>query len=196
MEFLVADAFLRAKDFEQMTVEEQALAKRAIERLRLNRIETRTRRFRPSLRGERIDLRRTLKGSLRAGGNRFTAYNWENNASNAGRDYMFQNDAYLVMSSSTGDEPGDALRPLLETAFFIGLLFLREHREPEPGSFDLPGFVLGGLGLSATMFALSEGPGHGWTSPLIVASGIAGLAGLAAFVVRELRTSVRRTASA
>src|SRR4051812_48741799 len=33
---------------------------------------------------------------LRAGGNRFTAYNWENNASNAGNDYMFQNDNYLV----------------------------------------------------------------------------------------------------
>jgi uncharacterized protein len=59
---------LRTKDFEQMTVEEQARAKRAIERLRLNRIETRTRRFRPALQGERIDLRRTLKGSLRAGG--------------------------------------------------------------------------------------------------------------------------------
>jgi uncharacterized protein len=59
---------LRAKDFEQMTVEEQARAKRAIERLRLNRIETKTRRYRPALRGERIDLRRTLKGSLRAGG--------------------------------------------------------------------------------------------------------------------------------
>jgi uncharacterized protein with von Willebrand factor type A (vWA) domain len=59
---------LRAKDFEQMTVEEQARAKRAIERLRLHRIETKTRRYRPALQGERIDLRRTLKGSLRAGG--------------------------------------------------------------------------------------------------------------------------------
>jgi EmrB/QacA subfamily drug resistance transporter len=78
--------------------------------------------------------------------------------------------------------------PVGLTAFVIGLLFLREHREPEPGSFDLPGFVLGGLGLSATMFALSEGPGRGWTSPLIVASGVAGLAGLVAFIVRELRT--------
>jgi uncharacterized protein with von Willebrand factor type A (vWA) domain len=59
---------LRTKDFEQMTVEEQARAKRAIERLRLNRFETKTRRYRPALQGERIDLRRTLKGSLRAGG--------------------------------------------------------------------------------------------------------------------------------
>jgi hypothetical protein len=32
---------------------------------------------------------------VRAGGNRLTAYNWENNASNAGSDYMFENDDYL-----------------------------------------------------------------------------------------------------
>ncbi len=28
-------------------------------------------------------------------GNRWTAYNWENNASNAGSDYYFENDDYL-----------------------------------------------------------------------------------------------------
>src|SRR5439155_21311061 len=28
-------------------------------------------------------------------GNRWTAYNWEYNASNAGSDYIFQNDAYF-----------------------------------------------------------------------------------------------------
>lgn len=42
----------------------------------------------------------------RAGGNRWTAYNWENNASNAGSDYRYQNDAYL--SSST--TPAEAVR--------------------------------------------------------------------------------------
>lgn len=31
----------------------------------------------------------------RAGGNRWTAYNWENNASNAGSDYNFQSDSFL-----------------------------------------------------------------------------------------------------
>ncbi|HXN94962.1 MAG TPA: hypothetical protein VN879_10675, partial [Candidatus Acidoferrales bacterium] len=31
----------------------------------------------------------------RAGGNRWTAYNWETNASNAGSDYFYQNDSYL-----------------------------------------------------------------------------------------------------
>lgn len=77
--------------------------------------------------------------------------------------------------------------PVGLTAFLIGLLFLHEHRETAPGGFDLPGFVLGGVGLAALMFALSEGPGHGWTSPTIVGSAIAGLAALVAFVIRELR---------
>ena len=41
----------------------------------------------------------------RIGGNRWTAYNWENNASNAGSDWYFHNDAYL----SESDAPGAAV---------------------------------------------------------------------------------------
>ncbi len=63
-----ANEQLRRKDFEQMTVVEQAQARRAIARLRLNRQEMRTRRYRSASPGERIDMRRTMKGSLRLGG--------------------------------------------------------------------------------------------------------------------------------
>jgi fibronectin type 3 domain-containing protein len=42
----------------------------------------------------------------RDGGNRWTAYNWETNASNAGSDYLYENDGYL--SSST--VPAEAVR--------------------------------------------------------------------------------------
>ena len=63
-----ADEVLRTKDFEQMTVAEQAQAKQAIARLRLHRTEVMTRRFERALKGTSIDMRRTLKGSLRAGG--------------------------------------------------------------------------------------------------------------------------------
>jgi hypothetical protein len=49
---------------------------------------------------------------IRAGGNRWTAYNWENNASNAGSDYMFENDNYLDSSTA----PGDALKSTLDLA--------------------------------------------------------------------------------
>ncbi len=45
----------------------------------------------------------------RAGGNRYTAYNWENNASNAGADYMHQNDSYL----GGGDTPGEVVRAVV-----------------------------------------------------------------------------------
>jgi MFS family permease len=71
-------------------------------------------------------------------------------------------------------------------AFAIGFLFLREHRESAPGRFDLPGFVFGGAGLGLVMYALSEGPQRGWTSPDIVGTAIAGVLTLAVFVAVEL----------
>jgi fibronectin type 3 domain-containing protein len=45
----------------------------------------------------------------RAGGNRWTAYNWETNASNAGSDFIYNNDNYL--SSST--VPAEAVRSFI-----------------------------------------------------------------------------------
>ena len=63
-----ADDILRAKDFEQMTLAEQVQAKEAISRLRLQRREFLTRRFQPDQAGARIDMRRTLRQSLRSGG--------------------------------------------------------------------------------------------------------------------------------
>lgn len=42
----------------------------------------------------------------RMGGNRWTAYNWENNASNAGSDFHYQSDNYLSSSSV----PAEAVR--------------------------------------------------------------------------------------
>lgn len=38
----------------------------------------------------------------RTGGNRWTAYNWVTNASNAGSDYLYENDAYVSSSSTPG----------------------------------------------------------------------------------------------
>ena len=42
----------------------------------------------------------------RDGGNRWTAYNWETNASNAGSDYLYENDDYLSASTV----PAEAVR--------------------------------------------------------------------------------------
>jgi hypothetical protein len=43
--------------------------------------------------------------SRRLGGNRLTGYNWENNCSNAGKDYINSSDLYLVPSGSNPDTP-------------------------------------------------------------------------------------------
>jgi uncharacterized protein len=63
-----ANDMLRKKDFEQMTVTEQTEAKLALQRLHMNRIEVQTRRYRAANLGKRIDMRRTLRASLRSGG--------------------------------------------------------------------------------------------------------------------------------
>jgi hypothetical protein len=62
-----------------------------------------------SFRGATVPNNLTLG---RQGGNRLTAYNWENNASNAGRDYIYNNDGYL----GGGNLVGEAVRqPVLRT---------------------------------------------------------------------------------
>ena len=52
----------------------------------------------------------------RTGGNRWTAYNWENNASNAGSDYLYESDNYL--SSST--TPAEAVRAIVAADRAVG----------------------------------------------------------------------------
>jgi len=59
---------LQKKDFAQMTAAEIAAAKEAIARLVLPFDEARTRRLAPHRHGHIIDLRRTLRASLKAGG--------------------------------------------------------------------------------------------------------------------------------
>jgi uncharacterized protein len=59
---------LQKKDFAQMSAAEITEALRAIERMRLPQAELLTRRHRPDPHGLRIDLRRTLRASLRTSG--------------------------------------------------------------------------------------------------------------------------------
>ena len=59
---------LQHADFETMTSEELAQAKKLIANLRLPIPEIRTRRFQPDLHGARVDLRASLRASLRHGG--------------------------------------------------------------------------------------------------------------------------------
>jgi uncharacterized protein with von Willebrand factor type A (vWA) domain len=59
---------LQKKDFAQMTAAEIAEVTRAIAGMKLPQAELRTRRFQPDARGRRLDMRRTLRASLRTGG--------------------------------------------------------------------------------------------------------------------------------
>ena len=59
---------LQKKDFAQMSAAEIADVTRAIASMRLPQAELRTRRLQPDARGLKLDLRRTLRGSLRTGG--------------------------------------------------------------------------------------------------------------------------------
>ena len=59
---------LQNKDFEAMTAEEIARAKKLIARMRLPIMALKTRRLAPDPAGRRVDMRRTLRASLRSGG--------------------------------------------------------------------------------------------------------------------------------
>ncbi len=59
---------LQKMDFEKMTSAELAKAKKAIAGLRLPLMDVPTRRFQPSARGRRVDMRATLRASLKAAG--------------------------------------------------------------------------------------------------------------------------------
>jgi uncharacterized protein with von Willebrand factor type A (vWA) domain len=59
---------LESKDFAQMSAAEVAAAKEAIKRLVLSFDRVQTRRLKPDPHGHRIDLRRTLRASMKGGG--------------------------------------------------------------------------------------------------------------------------------
>jgi len=65
----------------------------------------------------------------RDGGNRWTAYNWETNASNAGSDYIYNNDNYL----SSSNVPAEAVRSFIAGDQGAGLASLV--------TFQLQGYV-------------------------------------------------------
>jgi EmrB/QacA subfamily drug resistance transporter len=77
--------------------------------------------------------------------------------------------------------------PIGIAAFVISVIYLSEHRDPSRGRFDVPGFLLSGGGLSALLYAISEGALRGWSSATVILSGMLGLLALAAFVRVEMR---------
>ena len=60
----------------------------------------------------------------RDGGNRWTAYNWVNNGSNAGSDYFYENDDYLCNGSCDASIPAEAVRTFIAADHTAGLASL------------------------------------------------------------------------
>jgi EmrB/QacA subfamily drug resistance transporter len=78
--------------------------------------------------------------------------------------------------------------PLGAAAFVFGLVFLQSQKQDRPGRFDLPGFLLSGVGLGSLMYGVSEGPNLGWDKPDVLGTIAAGVVLLVAMVRVELRS--------
>jgi EmrB/QacA subfamily drug resistance transporter len=65
--------------------------------------------------------------------------------------------------------------------------YLEDRREHAAGRLDVAGMILAAVGLSSVVYAISEGPDRGWSSPWIVGAAAGGAVVLAAFVRYQLR---------
>ena len=79
--------------------------------------------------------------------------------------------------------------PIALVALWFGHRHLREHREPSARGFDIPGFVLSGASLALIVYALSEGPRAGWTSNVVVLTGLGGVVCGVLTVIVELHVA-------
>ena len=81
-----------------------------------------------------------------------------------------------------------ALNVTLSVLALIGtLLVIPTSRDPQPPRLDPLGAALSLVGVAGVVFAIIEGPDHGWTDPLTLGALVGGLVALAVFVGWELR---------
>jgi EmrB/QacA subfamily drug resistance transporter len=76
--------------------------------------------------------------------------------------------------------------PVGIAAVLYGLAILRETPRKHDTTFDWGGFVLGGVGFSAALAALSMAPRDGWFAPHLVALWLISVAALGCWIVIEL----------
>jgi len=79
--------------------------------------------------------------------------------------------------------------PIAIVALVFGAVYLREHRESSGQRLDVNGFLLSAAALALVVYALSEGPRAGWTSSLVLTTGLIGIACAIAAVMVELRVA-------
>jgi EmrB/QacA subfamily drug resistance transporter len=79
--------------------------------------------------------------------------------------------------------------PLAVVVVWVAQRHVPETRDPSVGrGLDYTGAALAAVGLAGVVYALTDGPGLGWTSAPILLAGAAGVAALVAFVVWERRS--------
>ncbi|ANI37763.1 MFS transporter [Mycolicibacterium vaccae] len=79
--------------------------------------------------------------------------------------------------------------PVMVVLLVAGVLLLPEHRNPDPGPWDLPSVALSMVGMLGVVYALKEGfagISHGIGVDVVIAA-LAGAAALTLFVRRQLR---------
>lgn len=81
--------------------------------------------------------------------------------------------------------------PIIVVGVVVGARTIPESRAPEPRGgwppLDVVGAALSVVGLAGLLFGIIEGPGRGWTEPVVPAALAVGAVALVAFVRRELR---------
>jgi EmrB/QacA subfamily drug resistance transporter len=79
--------------------------------------------------------------------------------------------------------------PFALAALLLGIRFVPESRDPQPGAFDLLGAGLSTAGFVLLVYAIIEAPERGWTSPTFVGTLVASVLLLVAFFLWERRVA-------
>jgi EmrB/QacA subfamily drug resistance transporter len=77
--------------------------------------------------------------------------------------------------------------PVVVIAVVAGRFLVPTSRDANPRRLDPAGTVLVTVGLASLLYGIIEAPSQGWMAPAVVVGFVAGVLGLAAFVVWELR---------
>src|SRR5215207_8570978 len=77
--------------------------------------------------------------------------------------------------------------PFAAAALLLGIRYVPESRDPDPGSFDLAGTALSTAGFGTLVYAIIDAPERGWTSGLVLGALATSLALIGLFLWWEQR---------
>src|SRR5712692_3636311 len=80
--------------------------------------------------------------------------------------------------------------PIGIAGFLMALFLLRERRSPNPGRFDLPGFVFSTIGFGMLLYGITDSTTDGWGSSTVLFFVTCGIVSLLGFIYIELTSEV------